>query len=147
MATLHFEILIQAQREHVWRTMLHPPTYGQWTATFCEGSRFEGSWDECQTIRFYGPDGQGMVSVVDEHRSAEFLSIRHLGMIENGVEDTTSEAVRTWSPCFENYTFSDAAGGTRVRVDVDVFGTHGEWMAQTWPQALMSLKTVCEIPT
>ncbi|MGS5085243.1 SRPBCC domain-containing protein [Hydrogenophaga sp. A37] len=144
MNTLHFDILIHAPREHVWRTMLFSPTYERWTAIFCEGSSYEGSWDAGSTIRFCAPNGDGMVSVIDAHRPAEFVSIRHIGMIHNGVEDTTSEAVRAWTPCFENYTFSDEAGGTRVRVDVDVFGTYEDWMAQTWPNALQSLKTLCE---
>ena len=146
MKTLHFDILINAPREHVWRTMLHSPTYEQWTATFCEGSRFEGSWDEGQTIRFLGPNDQGMVAEIAAHRPAEFVSIRHLGMIDQGVEGTSNEAVRAWEPCFENYSFTDEAGGTRVRVDCDVFGTYEDWMAQTWPKALQSLKTLCETP-
>lgn len=147
MPTQHHEILIQAPREHVWRSTLFSPTYERWTAAFCEGSRYEGSWDAGSTIRFCAPSGDGMLAEIAEHRPAEFVSIRHLGMIHNGVEDTTREAVRACAPCFENYTFSDEADGTRVRVDVDVFGTAEDWMAQTWPLALQSLKTVCETPT
>jgi len=147
MQTQHFEIHIQAPRERVWAVMLQSPTYERWTRVFCEGSRYEGSWQQGEKIRFLGPDGQGMVSEIAEHRPAEFVSIRHLGVIANGVEDTTSEAMRAWTPCFENYTFTDDAGGTRVRVDVDVFGTYEDWMAQTWPKALLALKAVCESPT
>ncbi|MBL8388371.1 MAG: SRPBCC domain-containing protein [Hydrogenophaga sp.] len=147
MTTQHHDILIGAPRERVWRAMLFSPTYEQWTATFCEGSRYEGSWEAGATIRFCGPNGDGMVARIAEHRPAEFVSIRHLGVIANGVEDTSSEAVRAWTPCFENYTFTDEAGGTRVRVDVDVFGTYEDWMAQTWPKALLALKAVCETPT
>lgn len=147
MNTLHFDTWIQAPREHVWRTTLFSPDYERWTATFCEGSRYEGSWAAGTTIRFCGPNGDGMLAEIAEHRPAEFVSIRHLGMVHNGVEDTTSEAVRAWAPCFENYTFSDEAGGTRLHVDVDVFGPHEDWMNQTWPQALLALKTLCETPT
>lgn len=144
MKMQHFEILIQAPRERVWTTMLQSPTYEQWTSAFCEGSRFEGSWKEGDVIRFLDPAGNGMVSEIAEHRPAEFVSIRHLGIIENGKEDTTSDAVRAWAPCFENYTFTDEGGGTRVRVDSDVFGDHEDMMARIWPQALDSLKTLCE---
>lgn len=144
MNTQHHQILIHAPREHVWRSTLFSPTYERWTSTFCEGSRFEGSWDAGTTIRFCGPNGDGMLAEIAEHWPTEFVSIRHLGMIKNGVEDTGSEAVRAWAPCFENYTFTDEAGGTRVRVDVDVFGTYEDWMAQTWPKALLALKAVCE---
>ena len=147
MTTQHHQILIHAPREHVWRSMLFSPTYERWTAPFCEGSRYEGSWDAGSTIHFCAPNGDGMVAEIAEHRPAEFVSIRHIGMIHNGVEDTTSEAVRAWMPCVENYTFSDEAGGTRVRVDVDVFGTYEDWMNEAWPKALLALKAVCETPT
>ena len=144
MNTQHFDIHIQAPRERVWATMLQSPTYEQWTSVFCEGSRFEGSWNAGERIRFLGPNGQGMVSEIAEHRPAEFVSIRHLGMIDGGGEDTTSEAVRAWAPCHENYHFIAEAGGTRVRVAADVFGTYEAYMAETWPRALALLKTLCE---
>jgi hypothetical protein len=144
MSTQHHEILIQAPREHVWRCMLNSPTYEQWTAVFSEGSRFEGSWAAGERIRFVGPDGDGVVSQIAEHRPAEFVSIRHLGMILNGIEDTGSDAVRAWAPCYENYHFSDDAGATRVRVDTDVFGGMDGFMAEVWPRALIALKQLCE---
>ncbi|GLS14092.1 SRPBCC family protein [Hydrogenophaga electricum] len=146
MPTLHFEITVAAPREHVWRTMLYTPTYERWTATFCEGSRYEGSWEAGTRIRFCAPHGDGMLSEIAAHRPAEFVSIRHIGMINQGVEDTTSDAVRAWAPCYENYTFTDEAGGTRLRIDCDVFGTYEDWMNQTWPQALQALKALCETP-
>ena len=68
-------------------------------------------------------------------------------MINNGVEDTTSEAVRAWTPCFENYTFTDEAGGTHMRVDIDVVDSYKDWMNQTWPKALQALKQLCETPS
>ncbi|MCW5652933.1 SRPBCC domain-containing protein [Hydrogenophaga sp.] len=144
MQTQHFEIHIQAPRERVWAVMLQSPTYERWTRVFCEGSRYEGSWQQGEKIRFLGPDGQGMVSEIAEHRPAEFVSIRHLGLIEKGREDTTSEAVRAWAPCYENYTFTDEAGGTRLKVAADVFGGYEEMMASTWPRALDALKSLCE---
>lgn len=144
MKTQHFDIFINAPRKHVWTTMLQPASYEQWTAPFSEGSRFEGSWEQGSRIRFLGPDGCGMVSDIAENRPAEFVSIRHLGFIQNGVEDTRSEAVRAWAPCYENYTFIEEAGGTRLKVDSDVFGDFEAFMTETWPRALAQLKAVCE---
>ena len=144
MTTQHFDILIHAPPKKVWATMLQSPTYERWTTAFCEGSRFEGSWDEGQKIRFVGPDGLGMEAEIAAHRPAEFVSIRHLRMINPGVEDTTSEAASAGTPCFENYTFTDEAGGTRLHVDCDEFGDCADWMAQTWPKALAQLKILCE---
>lgn len=144
MTTQHYEILIQAPREHVWRTMLQSPTYDRWTATFCEGSRFEGSWNEGQRIRFFGPDGQGMVAEIAENRPNQFISIRHLGFVANSIEDTESEAVRAWAPAYENYTLLAVPGGTKLVIDLDLFGEFEDFMAEAWPKALARLKALCE---
>jgi uncharacterized protein YndB with AHSA1/START domain len=144
MKTQHFESFIQAPRQQVWSTMLQPATYEQWTSVFCEGSRFEGSWDQGSKIRFLDPKGAGMVAEIAEHRPADFVSIRHLGFIDNGVEDTTSEAIKAWAPCYEKYTFTSEAGGTRVQVDIDVVPEYEAFMSDTWPRALAQLKGLCE---
>lgn len=144
MTPLHFGIDIRAPRASVWRTMLYSPGYEAWTAQFCPGSRCEGAWDTGATIRFLTPNGDGMVARIAEHRPQAFVSIRHLGLIHHGVDDTTSEAAKAWAPCHENDTFLDGPDGTRVEVDVDVFGDHGTWMADTWPKALQALKALCE---
>lgn len=111
MNTERFDTFIQAPPKKVWATMLQSPTYVRWATALFEGSRFEGAWDEGQKIRLVGPQG--------------------LGLIDKGIEDTTSEAVRAWAPCFDNYTFAEKAGGTRLRVDCDVFGNCEDWMGQT----------------
>lgn len=144
MKTQHFDIFINAPRRHVWTTMLQPAGYEKWTSAFCEGSRFDGSWDQGSKIRFLDPNGAGMVAEIAEHRPAEFVSIRHLGFIQDGVEDTTSDAIKAWAPCYEKYTFIDEAGGTRLKVDSDVFGDYEAFMAETWPRALAQLKSLSE---
>lgn len=145
MSTLHFDIHILAPREQVWRQMLYSPGYEDWTSAFCAGSSYKGSWDTGAQIRFLDPTGAGgMVSEIAEHRPAQYVSIRHLGFIRDGVEDTCSEAVRAWAPCYENYSFTDEAGGTRVRVALDLFGEYESYMKDTWPKALDRLKRLCE---
>lgn len=142
--TLHFTVDIAAPRPQVWQAMLFSPAYEQWTAAFCEGSRYEGSWDAGARIRFLTPSGQGMVADIAEHRPAEFVAIRHLGMIEAGVDDTSSDKVRAWAPSLENYTFLDAAGGTRVQVDIETLPGWEAFMEETFPKALQRLKALCE---
>lgn len=145
MSKLHFDIHILAPREQVWRQMLYSPGYEDWTSAFCAGSSYKGSWDTGAQIRFLDPTGAGgMVSEIAEHRPAQYVSIRHLGFIRDGVEDTCSEAVRAWAPCYENYSFTDEAGGTRVRVALDLFGEYESYMKDTWPKALDRLKRLCE---
>ena len=46
-----------------------------------------------------------MSSRIKTSRKYEFVSIEHLGLVKNDVEDTTSDEVKKWTPPFENYTF------------------------------------------
>lgn len=143
---LHFETDIAAPVERVWRTMLDQESYRDWTSVFADGSYYEGSWEQGQRIRFLTPQGDGMVSEIAENRHHAFISIRHLGMIHGGREDTESDAVRAWAPAYENYTFRSVPGGTRVEVDMDITEDFAQMMRDTWPRALARLKVLTEQP-
>ncbi len=141
---IQFVETIEAPASRVWEVMLSSEHYPRWTSPFGEGGRFEGSWDEGSKMRFLAPSGDGMVAEIAENRPHEFLSIRHLGWVIKGVEDTNSESVRAWAPAYENYTFSSVPQGTRVIVDQDVTGEYEEFMKEAWPRALAMLKQLCE---
>ena len=145
MKKLHFSQEIHAPRSRVWQTMLDADTYRDWTAPFCEGSHYEGSWNEGDRIRFLAPNGSGMTAVIAQSREPEFLSIKHVGEVADGIEDTSSERVRAWAPAFENYTFNAKDGGTEVEVDLDVTPEYEQYMRDTWPKALAKLKNLCEV--
>jgi uncharacterized protein YndB with AHSA1/START domain len=144
MKTLHFATVIRASRATVWDVMLAPDTFRLWTAEFIEGSYYEGSWELGARIRFLAPDGNGMASVIAENRPHEFLSIKHVGYVKDGVEDTESEMVRSWAPAYENYTLSDAGTSTELAVDNDVTPEFEAYMTKVWPLALARLKKLCE---
>jgi len=149
MQKLHFSITINAPKAKVWQTMLDDKTYRKWTAVFNPGSYFKGSWDKGSKIFFLGPDPKtgiegGMVSRIAENKPNEFLSIEHLGLYQNGVEDTTSEEAKKWAPAFENYTFKDRDGGTEVLVDLDTAEEMVEVFQKMWPDALAQLKVISE---
>lgn len=144
MKTLTFEIAIDAPRSVAWANMLGAESYKAWTAPFCEGSYFAGSWDKGAKIQFLAPSGDGMTAVIAENVPHEYVSIRHIGMIENGVEDTTSEKVREWAPAYENYRFTDTPDGCRVTVTLDTVPQYEQYMLDTYPKALARLKELCE---
>jgi uncharacterized protein YndB with AHSA1/START domain len=148
---LHAEIVISAPREKVWDTMLGEGTYTEWTAPFnpAGGSYFKGSWEEGADIRFIGPDPEtgkegGMISRIKESRKPEFLSIEHLGIMKDGVDDFSSEEVKKWTPAFENYTFASEGEGTKVSIDQDIESEYKEMFEGMWEAALAKLKEVCE---
>lgn len=144
MKTLTFDVTIKAPRHLVWSTMLGAETYKAWAAAFSEGTYYQGSWNVGEKILFLATSGDGMVSVIAENRTHEFVSIKHLGMIEKGVEDTTSEKVRAWAPAYENFRFADVSGGCHLTVTLDTAPDWEQYMLDTYPKALALLKELCE---
>ena len=129
--------------------MLDDEPFREWTKAFSEGSYFKGSWEKGSKILFLGPDpetGQegGMVSRIAENKPYEFISIEHIGIVNNGVEDTTSEEARKWTPAFENYTLKEKDGATEVLVEMDTADEIAEEFSKQWPAALARLKEIAE---
>jgi uncharacterized protein YndB with AHSA1/START domain len=145
METIHFTTHINAPREKVWDIMLGKETYNQWTKAFDPGSQYIGSWEEGAAIQFVGEDSQmGMASKIKENRKSEFVSIEHIGIVKDGVIDTTSDDAKKWSPSFENYTFKEVDGGTELSVSIDVMPEYKEMFEEMWPRALILLKELAE---
>jgi hypothetical protein len=152
MKKQNYSIVIKASKEKVWDTMLEDRTYREWTKVFgpgSSGSYYKGSWEKGAKILFLGFDpgtGQeaGMVSRIADNKPYEFISIEHIGIVKNGVEDTESVEARKWAPAFENYTFKEKDGVTEVVVDIDVEDDHVKMFEDMWPKALAKLKELAE---
>lgn len=146
MKKLHFEIVINAPREKVYKTMLDDATYRDWTKTFHDGSYYSGSWDKGSRIQFLSPEGEGMFATIVENRPHEFISIKILGMIKNGVEEVDTDEAKNWTPTYENYTFADAVNGTLLSIDTDLSDNdiYVEMFSAMWPKALERLKELAE---
>jgi uncharacterized protein YndB with AHSA1/START domain len=146
--TLYFEINIHAPREKVYQTMLGEETYGAWTAVFTPGSTFEGSWEKGSEIRFVAPNEigeiNGMVSRVAELIPNEKVSLEHIGFIQNGEEITEGKEVAKWSGAKEVYMFQQENDHTLLQVEMDSNAQYRDYFQETWPQALISLKEICE---
>lgn len=142
---IQFSAQISAPVAKVFDTMLAPETYRDWTSAFMPGSYYQGSWSAGEKIRFLSPSGEGMYSEIAEYRPNEYVSIRHLGFIKaSGEIDTTSDAVRQWTPAYENYTFTAIPGGTKLVIDQDVTEDYEAQMTQSWNNGLKRLKELCE---
>lgn len=141
---IQFTTTIKASAAVVWHHITSVESYRHWTSAFAEGSTFQGSWDTGSKIRFLAPSGDGMVSEIADSRRNEFISIRHLGFISNGIADTTSDAIRSWAPAYENYSLLPAPEGTKMVVDQDVAAEWEEHLSEAWPKALHLLSGLCE---
>jgi hypothetical protein len=152
MEKLHRKIFIGAPRARVWDVMLSDDTYRDWTSAFSPGSYYKGDWSEGSKILFLGPNPEGsgeggMVSRIRENRRHEFISIEHLGIVRDGIEDTESPEAKKWAPAFENYLLTDSSGGTELSVEMDIEGEQRESFEKMWTDALSRLKEIAESET
>lgn len=145
---LHFEITIDASIEKVFPAMIDDQSYRKWTKAFSEDSYFIGTWEKGSKIIFLGTDSEGnvggMVSQIREHIPNQFISIEHLGFIQDGKEITSGPEVEKWAGAHENYTFEKVNGKTLLSIDLDVNDEFKTYFVDTWPKALLVLKEICE---
>jgi len=139
-----FKIEINAPREKVWDVLWGKTFYAAWTSAFAEGSHAETDWKKGSKALFLNSKNEGMVSVIEENRPNEFMSIKHTGLIKDGIEDVDSEESREWIGTFENYTLKTVNGKTELIVDMDIADEYKEYFQTTWPKALHNIKELAE---
>lgn len=149
MKKMSHEIQIVAPAASVWDAIVDQHKYIAWTREFHPTSYFEGGWSKGDKILFLGQDEKGsiggMVAEIAESDFPNTISIRHLGYVQDGVEDTESDAVRASFPSYENYFLEEIGGGkTLFRVELDMDEGFWEMMDEMWPRALKALKDVVE---
>lgn len=151
MKKLQFKIHINAPANKIYDYMLgihSKTTYEQWTALFNPTSTYEGNWGKGEKILFIGVDENGekggMVSKIVENIPNQFVSIQHYGLLQADKEITAGPEVEKWANGFENYTFEENNGSTTVTVDLDTVADFIDYMNESYPKALQTLKELCE---
>lgn len=144
MERLKFNATINAPAEKVWDVLWGDNTYSKWTAVFSEGSKAETDWKKGSKVLFGDGKGSGMVSEIADNIPHEYMSFRHLGMITDGVEDTTSEKIKGWAGAMENYTLKESDGKTELQVDLDMNDEYKDYFKDTFPKALQAVKELSE---
>lgn len=149
MRKIQKSIDMRAPREAVWAAVINDAKYRLWASAFAEGTYFEGGWQEGDTIRFLMVDEEGrrmgMVSQITASEHLKTITIRHLGLIADGVEDYTSKEARKWVPAYESYHLEAIDGRTtRFAVDLEINEEFFDMFDGQWTVALEALKAVCE---
>jgi uncharacterized protein YndB with AHSA1/START domain len=151
MEKLTFEIKIDAPVSKVYQNMLDEKTYAEWTSIFNPSSHFKGSWEKGSKILFLGSDSDdnlgGMVSRIKENIPNEYVSIEHLGVVQNDKEIVSGPDVEGWAGSLENYTFAKQGNSTKLSVEMDSNLEFKSYFEETWPKALEKLKAICEKET
>ena len=85
-----------------------------------------------------------MASCIRENAPGKFVSIEHLGIVQNGKEILSGPESEQWAGGLEEYTFTKAGNATLVEIDMDSNEEFKSYFMETWPRALNKLKSVCE---
>lgn len=144
MKKLEFEITINAPREKVWGLLWADASYQEWTSIFSEGSRAVTDWQTGSQVLFVNADNDGMLSMIAQNIPNEYMSIKHLGMVKNGVEDLEDEKAKEWYGAMENYTLTDVNGKTHLKVDIDITEEYEDYFKDAWPKAMNKIKEMAE---
>ncbi|WP_461788222.1 SRPBCC family protein [Pedobacter sp.] len=144
MERLYFKTEINASKEKVWDILFDEKSYPQWTSVFSEGSRAVTDWQKGSKALFLNTEGNGMVSEIADRITNEYLSIKHLGFYNNGVEDLESEEVKKWNGAHENYKLSTLDGKSILSVEMDSTQEYKSYFEETWPKALEKVKELAE---
>jgi hypothetical protein len=146
MVTRQYKVSIAAPREVVWNSLWEDTSYRDWTSEFAPGSHAITDWKKGSNIQFLDGNGQGMFSKVADRRDNEFMSIKHLGMIVNGVEQPNAAGSDEWEG-YENYTIRQNGNDSELTVDLqfgDVPQQHIDEFDKIFPKALNRLKRLAE---
>ena len=141
---LKFSIKINAPKEKVWNVLLNDETYRIWASVFSQGSHAVTDWQEGSKTLFLDSSGSGMVSRIEKNIPDEYLSIRHLGIVKNGIEDTESNEVKGWANAMENYILKENGGTTELNIEMDSNNEFKDYFSETWPKALDKVKELAE---
>jgi uncharacterized protein YndB with AHSA1/START domain len=144
MEKLVFKTTIAASLQQVWNTMLHPQTYKEWTGVSWPGSYYEGRWEAGENLRFISPGGSGTLARLVEHRPYAFSKAKHIAILKGGVEDRDSKEAKAWIGTTESYTFTETAGGTELKVEIDTRPDFAGMFTADFPKSLAKLKELCE---
>lgn len=146
---MEFKIEINANSAKVWDVLFGKDTYPLWTAVFSAGSKVETDWKKGSKALFLDSSNRGMVSKIADNIPNKYMSIEHLGMYDNGVEDYDSEEVKSWAGAKENYTLTDEDGKTNLHIFMEMDESEKnkqmiDMFADIWPKALAKVKELAE---
>lgn len=137
---LEFKISINATRERIWNTLYSDAGYCEWTSVFSKGSHALTDWKKGSKALFLDEDNNGLLATIADVRPHEFMSIRHHGDVQKGVEIPN----HTWSG-YENHTLKKTTDGkTELTVGLDVPENFMDEMIRLWPVAMGKIKAIAE---
>ena len=146
MEKIEFKTSIDAPREKVWNVLWNDSDYRKWTSFFAEGSRAETDWKKGSKALFLDKSNSGLISTIVDNKPNELMAIKHVGIVNKGVEDLSSADAKQWAGSLENYMLRTVNGKTELTINMEgnIPPEFVDYFRQTWPKALEKLKEIAE---
>ena len=85
-----------------------------------------------------------MISTIERLDEPNVIIFKHIGMIQDGEEDTESDDVKSWAGALEKYMLFDSDDFTQLYVEVDIQPQYIEMMNQGFEKGLALIKQLAE---
>ena len=145
METLNYETTVHAPIQKVWDLLWTPETYAEWTQFFMPGSQFKTDWKIEGKTYFLDDKGNGMVSTIKSLNKPYEVVFSHLGMINDGVEDTQSKEIKEWSGAEEQYFLRAIdENTTQIKVIVHTDQKYADHMNNSFNKGFEMLKKLAK---
>ena len=145
MATLNYEIIINAPARKVWDALWDEKTYPQWTQFFTPDSKFKTDWQIGGETLFLDGQQNGMYSTIKSINEPTEVIFSHLGMVRNGVVDTATVNQLEWSGAEEKYFLREIdPNTTELRAEVHTTGEMQNMMNEGFNRGFEVLKKLVE---
>lgn len=142
MKQLHFEIVIQAPKETIWKVLWEDKTLRQWAGIVDPGTYMLGELEEGKTVQFNSKEGYGVTSYVDKLIPNEYVLLKHKADTKDYGE---SDREDQWTGGDESYTLNETNGVTTLILEFDVPEELEEIMNTSYPKALNKVKELSEM--
>ncbi|MEJ7692509.1 SRPBCC domain-containing protein [Daejeonella sp.] len=146
MKKLEFTKEIKAPVQKVWDTLWNEETYSQWTAPFNPngGSTIQTDWKVGGKTLFLDTEGNGMISTIKSKNEPYEMVFEHQGEVIKGIEDTTSEKVKSWAGSLEEYHLSESNGITTLKASVQTGEEWAKMMSEGFGKGFEIVKEISE---
>lgn len=144
MITLKYDIKIHATAQRVWNVLWDTHTYSKWTQSFCETSQMQSDWKIGGETLFQDANGDGMIATITELEQFRKVVFKHLGILKNGMVDTTSTETQEWNGTFEQYHLDEHDGITTLHAEIETVEEYREMMDRGFQQGFAVVKSLAE---
>lgn len=145
MIDISYSVKINANKEHVWRTLTEEKTYKQWVKPFSPDSQYKGEWKEGTDIIFFDPNMGGTKAHLKVVKPYEHILAEHTALVNKElVENTKGEIAEKWIGTIEEYIFSEKNDKVELTIKVQTNEDFKPMYDEGWPEALNLLKGLCE---